>query len=94
MPENNAEFSYNTPEAPSPQATQDDVEDPTDAELEAFASEAEEIYKEAQGLNLDNEAKRIRHMEELFEFMDNPNRPFNRKRDVQHLRGLLTESGV
>lgn len=89
MPENNSEFVYN----PSEQAAYDNG-DPTDAELEAFAPEADEILREAQSLDLDHEAKRIRDMEAVFETINNPRRLIRRKRDVQHLKDLLTESNV
>jgi hypothetical protein len=94
MPENNSEFSYSTPETPSPKSTYDEVEEPTDSELEAFSLEAESVLEEAQRLDLDNEAKRIRDFEALFETIDDPNRLLRRKEDVKHLRGMLTGASV
>jgi hypothetical protein len=94
MPENNSEFSYSTPETPSPKTTYDDVEEPVDAELEAFVPEADKILEEARGLNLEGEAQRIRQMEALFETIDDPNRLVRRKEDVKHLRGVLTGASV
>lgn len=69
-----------------------DIEEPTDDELNAFVPEAEEIYKEATLLDLDQEARRIRHMEEIFEAIQNSPKLSRKLNDISYIKGMLLGS--
>jgi hypothetical protein len=93
MPENNPELSYGTPEVQQ-QNSSYDVEEPTDSELERFAQDASKIFEEAESLNLNHEAKRVKAMEKFLENIENPEDLLKKQEDIQHLKGIFAGSAT